>query len=64
MIKENIHVAKVDALFDPTISIIVGFSYFLSIVFGARYVVMDVLTIGQLTSFTIYLGLLIKCKAK
>jgi ATP-binding cassette subfamily B protein len=59
VVEKNIHVAKVDALFDPTISIIVGLSFFLSIVFGARYVVMDELTIGQLTSFTVYLGLLI-----
>ncbi|MCD8510150.1 MAG: ATP-binding cassette domain-containing protein [Bacillus sp. (in: Bacteria)] len=59
VVKKNIHVAKVDALFDPTIQIIVGFSFFLSIVFGARYVVAGDLTIGQLTSFTVYLGLLI-----
>lgn len=59
VVKKNVAVAKVDALFDPTIAIIVGFSFFLSIAFGARYVVNDVLTIGQLTSFTVYLGLLI-----
>ncbi|MDG5789051.1 ABC transporter transmembrane domain-containing protein [Evansella sp. AB-P1] len=59
VVEKNVQVAKVDALFDPTISIIVGFSFFLSIVFGARYVVLDELTIGQLTSFTVYLGLLI-----
>jgi ATP-binding cassette subfamily B multidrug efflux pump len=59
VVKKNIEVAKVDALFDPTISLIVGFSFFLSIVFGARYVVAGDITIGQLTSFTVYLGLLI-----
>lgn len=59
VVRKNVHVAKVDALFDPTIQIIVGFSFFLSIVFGARYVVTGELTIGQLTSFTVYLGLLI-----
>ncbi|WP_096189033.1 ABC transporter transmembrane domain-containing protein [Evansella halocellulosilytica] len=59
VVDKNIQVAKVDALFDPTISLIVGLSYFLSIAFGARYVVMDEMTIGQLTSFTVYLGLLI-----
>lgn len=59
VVKKNISVARVDALFDPTISLIVSLSFFLAIVFGARYVVADQLTIGELTSFTIYLGLLI-----
>ncbi|MFC5712003.1 ABC transporter transmembrane domain-containing protein [Thalassorhabdus alkalitolerans] len=59
VVKKNISVAKVDALFDPTISFIVGISYFLSIYFGAQYVVAGTITIGELTSFTIYLGLLI-----
>ncbi|SDY68045.1 ATP-binding cassette, subfamily B [Evansella caseinilytica] len=59
VVEKNIQVAKVDALFDPTISLIVGCCFFLSIVFGARYVVAEELTIGQLTSFTVYLGLLI-----
>ncbi|UCZ51625.1 ATP-binding cassette domain-containing protein [Bacillus shivajii] len=59
VVDKNIQVAKVDALFDPTISIIVSFSFFLSIVFGARYVVNGEITIGELTSFTVYLGLLI-----
>lgn len=59
VVKKNVSVAKVDALFDPTISFIVGISYFLAVVFGARYVIAEELTIGQLTSFSIYLGLLI-----
>ncbi|WNF35348.1 ABC transporter transmembrane domain-containing protein [Bacillaceae bacterium IKA-2] len=59
VVQKNISVAKVDALFDPTISLIISISFFLAIAFGARYVVTDELTIGQLTSFTIYLGLLI-----
>ncbi|MCT8139912.1 ATP-binding cassette domain-containing protein [Anaerobacillus sp. CMMVII] len=59
VVQKNISVARVDALFDPTISLIVSISYFLAIFFGARYVVSGELTIGELTSFTIYLGLLI-----
>ncbi|MFA9557984.1 ABC transporter transmembrane domain-containing protein [Evansella sp. AB-rgal1] len=59
VVKKNVSVAKVDALFDPTIQIIVGISFFLSLVFGARYVVAGDMSIGQLTSFTVYLGLLI-----
>ncbi|WP_017727433.1 ABC transporter transmembrane domain-containing protein [Halalkalibacterium ligniniphilum] len=59
VVDKNVAVARIDALFDPTISFIVGASYFLAVVFGARFVVAGEMTIGQLTSFTIYLGLLI-----
>lgn len=59
VVEKNIAVARVDSLFDPTISIIVGISFFLSIAFGSRFVLNGDLTIGQLVSFTSYLGLLI-----
>ncbi len=59
VVQKNIIVAKIDSLYDPTISIIVGISYFLAIIFGAKYVLNGELTIGQLISFTTYLGLLI-----
>ncbi|NMD69585.1 ATP-binding cassette domain-containing protein [Bacillus sp. DNRA2] len=59
VVAKNIAVARVDALYDPTISIVVGISYFLAIVFGSRMVLNGELTIGQLISFTSYLGLLI-----
>ncbi|WP_456271435.1 ABC transporter transmembrane domain-containing protein [Bacillus sp. AK031] len=59
VVQKNISVARVDSLFDPTISIIVGISFFLSVAFGARYVISGELTIGELVSFTAYLGLLI-----
>ncbi|MED3552069.1 ABC transporter transmembrane domain-containing protein [Cytobacillus praedii] len=59
VVQKNVSVARIDSLFDPTISLIVGVSYFLSIAFGAKYVLSDELTIGQLVSFTTYLGLLI-----
>ena len=56
VVEKNIAVAKVDALFDPTIQFIVGISFFLAIAFGAIQVVNGSLTFGQLTQFTIYLG--------
>jgi len=59
VVQKNIVVAKIDSLYDPTISIIVGISFFLAIIFGARYVLNEEMTIGQLISFTTYLGLLI-----
>lgn len=59
VVQKNRVVAKIDSLYDPTISIIVGISFFLSIVFGAKYVLSGELSIGQLLSFTTYLGLLV-----
>ncbi len=59
VVQKNIVVAKIDSLYDPTISIIVGISFFLSITFGAKYVLNGELTIGELIAFTTYLGLLI-----
>ncbi|HVJ48537.1 ABC transporter transmembrane domain-containing protein [Desulfitobacterium sp.] len=56
VVAKNMSVAKVDSLFDPTIMLIVGFSYFLAIAFGAQDVIHNRLTIGQLTQFTLYLG--------
>lgn len=59
VVQKNVSVARIDSLFDPTISIIVGISFFLSIAFGAKYVLNGEMTIGELVSFTTYLGLLI-----
>jgi ATP-binding cassette subfamily B protein len=59
VVEKNIVVAKIDSLYDPTINAIVGISFFLSIVFGAKYVLAGELTIGGLMSFTTYLGLLV-----
>ena len=59
IVAKNIAVAKVDSLFDPTISLIVGFSFFLSLAFGSRMVIQNEMTLGDLISFTTYLGLLI-----
>ncbi|MCL1631914.1 ABC transporter transmembrane domain-containing protein [Sporolactobacillus sp. CPB3-1] len=59
VVQKNIAVAKIDSLFDPTITFIVAICYFLALIFGATYVVHGSMTIGSLTSFTLYLGQLI-----
>ncbi len=59
VVDKNIAVARVDSLFDPTIQLIVGISFFLSLAFGSVYVLEQKLSIGQLTQFTIYLGQMI-----
>ena len=59
VVQKNISVAKIDALYDPTINCVVGLSFFLSIAYGAKLVSDGAITIGDLISFNTYLGLLI-----
>lgn len=59
VVQKNLKVAKVDALFDPTIMAIIAISYFLSIFFGARMVIADEISLGQLVTFTTYLGMMV-----
>lgn len=55
----NVRVAATDSLYDPAIFLTVGSSFLLCIGAGAFLVERDQLTLGQLTSFTMYLGFLI-----
>ncbi|MGL9721315.1 SmdA family multidrug ABC transporter permease/ATP-binding protein [Symbiopectobacterium sp.] len=57
--QKNMHVARVDARFDPTIYIAVGFSHLLAVGGGSWMIIQGTLTLGQLTSFVMYLGLMI-----
>ncbi|ELX4140949.1 ATP-binding cassette domain-containing protein, partial [Vibrio vulnificus] len=56
---KNIAVARVDARFDPAIQLSIGLSFFLSISVGAYLVHQKAITLGDLTAFTMYLGLMI-----
>ncbi|MGY3886892.1 ABC transporter transmembrane domain-containing protein [Aeromonas aquatica] len=55
----NMAVARIDAKFDPVIYLCIGCSYFLAVAGGSALVLQDKLTLGELTSFTMYLGQLI-----
>ncbi|HHO9772338.1 TPA: SmdA family multidrug ABC transporter permease/ATP-binding protein [Escherichia coli] len=57
--KKNMRVARIDARFDPTIYIAIGMANLLAIGGGSWMVVQSSLTLGQLTSFMMYLGLMI-----
>ncbi len=59
VVKKNIAVARVDAMFDPMISIVVSLSFVLAIGFGSKFVIQGSLTIGQVIAFVNYLFLLI-----
>lgn len=57
--RRNMHVAKIDARFDPTIFIAIGMANLLAIAGGSWMVLEGILTLGELTSFVMYLGLMI-----
>lgn len=57
--EKNIAVARVDALFEPTMTILVGLSYTIGLGFGALQVFENNITLGDLVTFNVYLGMLI-----
>ncbi|GEL76937.1 ABC transporter ATP-binding protein [Tenuibacillus multivorans] len=57
--QKNIAVAKLDALFEPTIKTLVGLAYTIGLGYGSYLVIRGEITIGQLVSFNVYLGMLI-----
>lgn len=56
---KNMEVTKIDALFEPTIKILVGLSYTIGLGYGAFLVFDNELTLGSLVTFNVYLGMLI-----
>ncbi|MBJ9990317.1 MULTISPECIES: ABC transporter ATP-binding protein [Paenibacillus] len=56
---KNMRVAKLDALFEPTIRLCVGASYVIGLAFGIYLVFKNQITLGDLVSFNMYLGMMI-----
>ncbi|SDO01391.1 ATP-binding cassette, subfamily B [Paenibacillus sp. yr247] len=57
--RKNIAVAVIDALFEPTVKILVGISYLIGLCYGGYMVFRSELTLGELVSFNTFLGMLI-----
>ncbi|MCG7410262.1 ATP-binding cassette domain-containing protein [Paenibacillus sp. ACRRX] len=57
--QKNVNVAKVDALFDPTIRFCIGLSYMIGLGYGAYLIIHQEISIGDLLAFNMYLGMLI-----
>lgn len=57
--QKNVDVAKIDSLFEPTIKVLVGVMYLIGIGYGAYLVFQSQITLGGLTAFNVYLGMLI-----
>jgi ATP-binding cassette subfamily B multidrug efflux pump len=58
-LERNMSVSRIDALFEPTIAIIIGFSFLIGLGFGTYLVFTSAISLGDLVAFNLYLGLLI-----
>ncbi|ULN66652.1 ATP-binding cassette domain-containing protein [Vibrio gigantis] len=55
----NLEVAKVDSAFGPTIQLVYGLSFVISLGYGAWLIDQGSITVGLFTTFTLYLGQLL-----
>lgn len=58
-VEANLSVAKVDAAFAPTIQLIYGLSFVISLAYGAWLIRHGQISVGLFTTFTLYLGQLL-----
>lgn len=56
---KNMAVARVDAFFEPTIRLCVGLSYIIALTYGIYLVFRNQITLGDLVSFNMYLGMIV-----
>ena len=57
-VQANLRVARIDSKYRPTAQLTVGSAYFLSVVGGAWLIHEGQMSVGELTSFLMYLGFL------
>ncbi|MGE7676112.1 ABC transporter ATP-binding protein [Lysinibacillus sp. NPDC094403] len=55
--EKNMHTAKINALFGPITKVGTGISYVVALGYGAHLVSTEAMTVGQLVTFNVYLGL-------
>jgi ATP-binding cassette, subfamily B, multidrug efflux pump len=55
--KKNMHTVKINALFGPITKIGTGISYIVALGYGAVLITNGEMTVGQLVTFNVYLGL-------
>jgi ATP-binding cassette subfamily B protein len=56
---KNMEVEKIDALFNPITKVLTGVSYMIGLGYGAYLVSQQEMTLGDLVSFNVYLGMII-----
>ncbi|MFC5470758.1 ABC transporter ATP-binding protein [Cohnella suwonensis] len=57
--EKNVKVARIDAVFEPTVKVLVGMSYLIGLCYGAVLVFREEITLGEMVSFNMFLGMLI-----
>src|SRR5690606_16538021 len=57
--RKNIAVAKIDVLIEPIMKILVSLSYLIGLCYGGYLVFRSEITLGELISFNVFLGMLI-----
>lgn len=55
----NRAVYKIDSIFDPVLSLIIGLSYTIAIIVGGNLIIRNEITIGEFVTFISYLGMLV-----
>lgn len=55
--ERNMHTVKINALFGPITKVGTGISYVVALGYGAHLVAIQDMTVGQLVTFNVYLGL-------
>lgn len=57
--KRNLEVAKIESFFEPVVNIVVALSYVIGLGYGSYLVFAQTITLGQLITFNVYLGMMI-----
>ncbi len=57
--KKNMHVEKIDALFMPISKVLTGLTYMIGLGYGAYLVSIGDMTLGNLVTFNVYLGMIV-----
>ena len=59
IVDKNREVYKIDSLFDPALSLIIGASYVIAIVVGGYMIIDTEISVGEFVTFISYIGMLI-----
>ena len=59
IVEKNREVYKIDSLFDPALSLIIGVSYVIAIVVGGYLIIDAEISVGEFVTFISYIGMLI-----
>lgn len=59
IVDKNREVYKIDSLFDPALSLIIGASYVIAIIVGGYLIIDTEITVGEFVTFISYIGMLI-----